>query len=325
MDKREKFLKELTERLLTSDVGFVMKEDDKNRYYTQVLFGKVKLIYAEYEFYSCPKQLQLAAIVTEGKVYIMSEYDLAPSFNGISLPENVISFYEYSRKLNEKIFNEVIKKLYMELPSVPLDYEKEKDCEERARCCLINGEKVNNRDDDVLRKIYHPFKFPDIFMGLSGYMNLEEEAEKRFRSKEERYLEIKSFNNKLREIIENNPDKVTEKWERELAKALTDTMAKKVNVEFRYHGKTASEKMTPQSILNILCRQDYFSDYNFVTSRNGDNLVRTLGAGRYKSDKNETLTCKHIEKITYGRKILYKRGVNNGKEKGAGNAQCWAD
>lgn len=309
MDKveKEKYLKELIERLLTSDVGFVMKEDDKNRYYTQVLFGKVKLIYAEYEFYSCPKQLQLAAIVTEGKVYIMSEYDLAPSFNGISLPENVISFYEYSRKLNEKIFNEVIKKLYMELPIVPLDYEKEKDCEERARCCLINGEKVNNRDDDVLRKMYRPFKFPDIFMALSGYVNLEEEAKKRFCSKEESYLEIKSFNNKLREIIENNPDKVTEKWERELAKALTDTMAKKVNVEFRYHGKTASEKMTPQSILNILCRQDYFSDYNFVTSRNGDNIIKTLEAGRYKSDKSEVLTCEHINKITYGKKVLYQK------------------
>ena len=307
MSKREELLEELVEKFLLSDEGFTVKDDDRETYYAQVPVGKIKTIYAGQGFYGCPNQIKLAAIVADGKVYIVSEYNLISSFNGISLPENAVIFDEFSKELNEKIFNEVVKKMYSELPIIPLDCQKERSCEESARSYLIFGRNLDEQEDAALQRIYHTFKFSDIFTALCEGTSLEEEAKKKFHSKEEEYLKMKSFNSKLREIVEHDPDQVTEKWERELAKALTDTTAKRVNVEFLYHGKTASEKMIPARVLNTLFQKYHFSDYDFVTSRNGDNLVKNLGAGRYGGNKNGTLTCEHINKITYGKKVLYQK------------------
>ena len=121
MSKREELLEELVEKFLLSDEGFTVKDDEREAYYAQVPVGKIKTIYAGQGFYGCPNQIKLAAIVADGKVYIVSEYNLISSFNGISLPENAVIFDEFSKELNEKIFNEVVKKMYSELPIIPLD------------------------------------------------------------------------------------------------------------------------------------------------------------------------------------------------------------
>lgn len=41
--------------------------------------------------------------------------------------------------------------------------------------------------------------------------------------------------------------------------------------------------------------------------KSGEKIIKDLGAGKWKGDKEEVLTCKHINKITYGKKVLYEK------------------
>ena len=40
--------------------------------------------------------------------------------------------------------------------------------------------------------------------------------------------------------------------------------------------------------------------------KSGEKIIQELGAGRWKTDSREVLTCKYINKITYGKKVLYQ-------------------
>lgn len=306
-DKREKFLKELIERLLTSDVGFTVNCNGETKYFAQIPVGKVKMVYSNPFSSAFTSELKRFAIIEKSKIYLMSKYDLPFYADDIALPENVVFFNEYFADFAEEIFNDTVKKMYSKLPVIPLEPEDYESRKEMARRCLIFGTQLDEREEESVRSIYPSLKNLDIINALCEGVDLKEKAKEEFESRKENFLKIKSYNAKLKELIEVTPDLISEKWERELAKSLANITAKKVTVEFFYHGKTASHKMSPGIILGNLCRQDYFSNCDFTTSRNGDNIIKTLGAGKYRGDKNEVLTCKHIEKITYGRKVLYKK------------------
>lgn len=55
----------------------------------------------------------------------------------------------------------------------------------------------------------------------------------------------------------------------------------------------------------MLSQNDYFSSFDFTTMKSGEKIISELGAGTWRTDS--PLTCKHIVKITYGKKVLYQK------------------
>ena len=115
-----------------------------------------------------------------------------------------------------------------------------------------------------------------------------------------------------KELIEKYIEEksVVEDWEIELARSINNLKANYVNIEFNFNGNIGTEKINPKKIIRILIDNDYFSDYNFATSKSGDKLLKTLGVSNTYNKRETWLTCKHITKITYGRKTLYERKQN---------------
>ena len=95
-------------------------------------------------------------------------------------------------------------------------------------------------------------------------------------------------------------------YEVEIANGLNSIDAKSVTVEFEVNGKTASGKMDPDKIVYILCHSDDIDDYNFITCRQGKEVMKALDIKTYGADARR-LYPSDITKITYGRKVLYKR------------------
>ena len=107
--------------------------------------------------------------------------------------------------------------------------------------------------------------------------------------------------------MENNS--VAEDYEMEIAEGIRSVDAKVVTVEFELNGKKESAKMNPDTIIRYMQSNNYFSGYNFVITKRGDELIEKLDAATWRGNSNgkELLTCKHITKITYGKKELYVR------------------
>ena len=103
---------------------------------------------------------------------------------------------------------------------------------------------------------------------------------------------------------------VIEDWEIELARSINNLKANYVNVEFNFNGNVGSEKIDPKYIIRTLINNDYFAGCYFATSKGGDKLLKNLGAANIYNKRDTWLTCKHITKITYGRKTLYERKQN---------------
>ena len=107
------------------------------------------------------------------------------------------------------------------------------------------------------------------------------------------------------ENLMNDPNTV-KPFEMEIAKALRSVDAKTLKVEFEMNGKTAIGKIEPYYLMRRLINDDYFLGHNFYTSKEGDAILSKLGATSRAFETNH-LTCKHITRITYGKKELYIR------------------
>ena len=52
-----------------------------------------------------------------------------------------------------------------------------------------------------------------------------------------------------------------------------------------------------------------FWDFDFCVTMRGDDVIKTLeiATNRWNDDGRPLLTCEHITKITYGKKVLYEK------------------
>ena len=77
-----------------------------------------------------------------------------------------------------------------------------------------------------------------------------------------------------------------------------------LTVEFELNGKKATGKIPIHRLQRNLIACDYFSNYDFDTTKNGKQIFEVLNATDSKWDKSgkETISCKSISKITYGRR-----------------------
>lgn len=299
----DEFVKEVT----THDNSFLLGNEQKHYLFTQAKIGDVRLVYGAYvygeEFVldAIGKELELKAVVCAGSVYIIDQYffDLWPSkFDVKDLPGQVKLFYDAVRKVNtytgETLFTKFYEKL--EVKDVPA---KSVEQEARNRLLSLNPELPKVTHNNTL------FDENDVIKLMSGSLDVDAEANRIFEKKKEDWIVYKSENAKIAELVENKT--VAEPWEIEIVEGLRYVPdAKSVNVTFELDGKTAEEKVDTKTLMQMLCKKDYFSSYNFCNQKRGDRLLKELGAD-YPRRLNSKLTCENITKITYGKKILFER------------------
>lgn len=63
-----------------------------------------------------------------------------------------------------------------------------------------------------------------------------------------------------------------------------------------------------ETLIQKLKRKDDFDHWSFLTQDKGDRVIATLGVPKWgDKDGKELLQCKHISKITYGKKVVFQR------------------
>ena len=119
------------------------------------------------------------------------------------------------------------------------------------------------------------------------------------------------FNNKImREVIKHiidNKEKYFTENELNLIKVikqLKEINCKNVVAEFEFDEKKDSAKISLDKIEQVLIRDDYFSKWLFITSKEGERIHKRLGLNY--SNENQ-FKCDKITRIIYRSKNVYIR------------------
>lgn len=293
--------------------SFVIKiqrdeENKKTYHFMQSKNGNARFVYGDYsyldeDFYMSVKyKPELCAIVSDNIVYVTNPFFF--DIYGKNYPAGVKDYSEYVRSL-EKSVEEILFAEYwdgIEICEVDIT-NASKATKQKARNIVF--------DEDVIASLEKykyvkkcPFTDIDYAKVLCGNFIVREEVFSRFDNMKNDFISCKIEFQMLSELINNRV--VAEDWELSIANGLNSVDAQTVNVEFEFHGKYGAEKIEPYQLRRILCDRDYFSDFNFCNTKRAGKMIEELGAKTRKYN-GEVLTCKHITKITYGKKTLYER------------------
>lgn len=312
-----RLIDEFVERALNYNGSFDInikerkQKDITNYHFLQSNVGKARYIYGmrswnDEKFYSkVDLKPELVAIVSEGIVYIVDEIFLQVyrwcNQEEALLPENTKRFDEVVKETNEYVSNIIFVGFYNTLDIEEITDENTiAECRKRARDYLFSKEPTVLFEDEKLDEI---FNMRDIANALCGFMDIETEAKDRLEKRKSEWISKKSTNEKIRKLMQD--DETAFDWEIAIAEGLRSVDVKTVVVEFELNGKRASGKINPDTIIRALKTNDNFSGYDFEVAKHGDKLLEDLGAGDHWSEN--ALRCKHIVKITYGKKELYVR------------------
>lgn len=311
-----RLIDEFAKRVLNENSSFTIhtKKDNADGvityHFLQSAVGKGKYVYGDYDYWDdkCYSKLdlkpELVAIISDGVVCIVNEfffdvYHLIRE-KETSLPGNVVSFNLTVDEKNEYLKNVAFPKFYDSLETVELNDKDFADCEKKARETILSKNPVVKYE--AFDNLFSERTIAEMLCGLT---KMEDEIKKHLEEEREKWIHIKSFNEKVEELIEAKAG--VENWEIAIAEGLRSVEAKTVTVEFELNDKKASAKMDPDVIRRCMLNNDYFSGYEFATTKRGDELIDYLGANKWLSRGKDVLTCKHISKITYGKKELYVR------------------
>lgn len=309
-------LEQFKDKVLNTVGSFRLEEKEYyNRYYSFIKCtnGNTLYIYGTSKYYnddfSDPSiKYELIAILDKSShiIYIVDEYLFNKSFSKkLDYPEGCVSFDDYINEINKYIDDVLFKSFYDDI-EVDINSITDEDFIERrkreARDIILRGKEV------TYPKFNKSFTNIDIAKMICGYINIEDEANKRFEEDRSIYTNIKSGKELIKKFIKEKS--VVKDWEIELSNSINNLEANFVTAEFNFNGNVGSGKVEPKTIIRTLIDNDYFSSFNFATAKGGEKLLKELGVANNYYDKETQLTCKHITKITYGRKVLYERKQN---------------
>lgn len=307
----KRLINKFAEKILNTTKSFMIETKEYNmtgyNFFMQCNVGEARYVYKEHshkENFHTDLSLtpELVAIISDGKIYIVDEYGLGVWGEDTELPENTFRITDIIVKKNEYVESVIFADFYKSLEENPItDEDLLEKCTDEARRILFAKEPIVNET------IKPMFSEQDIADSLCGVINLEAEAVKRLVADQENWIYKKSYNKKVKELMENHS--VAEDYEMEIAEGIRSVDAKTVTVEFELNGKKESGKMNPDTIIRHMQNNDYFSGYDFEIAKRGDELIKKLDAAALilNSNGKEVLTCNHITKITYGKKELYVR------------------
>lgn len=316
----KRLIDEFKEMVLSSDENSFILDDGNGAKIlcVKVSVGKAIFVYVcrEYMGIQSDKKLvtdisekmKLVAVVKSGIIYLTDRFTLCCYGNSEVLPDNVIDLGEYMKEVNLHTKYYVIEKYYDKLQTTTLSEDDVERCKVEARNILTSGKDLDEYIDARIDKNIKKFKMQDFVDSLCGVIDLESEARKNFEENSDMWIELKASLKMIQRIVVENPEEVFDPEDLKIIDSLNEIEARNVQVEFSFNGKTAKGKVDPKSILRMIEANDYFSNFNFDTMAHGKKIINDLGAARYRGEKEkEVLTCKHISKITYGRKVLYQK------------------
>lgn len=305
----DKFITEALENTGSFDIAWTKDgcKDVTYYHFMQDRVGRARYIYGSYSwndsvfFAEIKNKPVLAAIVAEGKVYIVDDYMFSTyiyRYQNAVLPENAILFDKYVGEVTEYANKEVLEEYLETLETTYVPEKLETDVEETARRVLFTGKSPE-------RKWIKPLNMNDVARFLCGYivLGLKEEIIRRLEQDRAYWVAEKTLATQIERLIQE-PSLIAEPWEMEMAKGLREVPdAKSVNVEFVMNGSKANGKMEPSTLMRILVKGDggKIDDYDFINCSEGKGLYYLFGANYYKNP----LTCKHITKISYGKRLLF--------------------
>ena len=314
-----------------SDDNFEMRVDDHKIVFVQLKVGTGKYIYSMSTYCSensenqnmkevgINNELSLFAIVTEDKaVYLFEIYPLSYWIEAKDLPDQVAYFNKYKDSVKYDEAAKIFERLYSEIEIGESEKQSEivkceDECREIARNTLLNGNSY-----DVWLFAYLKDCFDRVAtLQAQNYANflcgLESVITHITRDVCNNFSYCKSAKiiaNRVKEIMEKEINLVVEDWEIEMVDALNviKGVAKIVNVTFQYDEKEYTEKVALENLFRILKQKDNFDCWDFPTRDKGEQLLATLGAPKWiNKDGKELLQCKHISKITYGKRVVFQR------------------
>lgn len=298
---------EFVEKALSDEPQFTINKNNMNMFFTQISIGNAKCIWGDYEYHyekfitELNRKLIPYAIVSNGNVYIIekNKFGLYESKNTV-YPKNAYNLDQKREELNHKIYGELFPSYYDSLPTRELTENELKKANENVRDVILSHNGTTEKP--MIKQLINNQVAANILYGL---IDFDEYVTLSFEERREEYITIKSMNSTIDSLIQEHAN--VENWEIQLNSTLRGIEAKTVTVEFEYNDKIIADKIDKVKLLRILNNNSTFSSYDFSTEKNGKKVLQYLGAGRWKNEDNEELTCKHIKKITYGKNIIYKK------------------
>lgn len=252
---------------------------------------------------------KFAAFATrDGKVCIYDRYALQLPY-GMELdplPDGICWFEKEMGNLREFIMDRYLPEYIEGLPVKEERYADEasqKEIREGARELLLMGRKPE------WKAMLEKAEFEDMtgeqqaFDHLCGYRDIKDAVKECLDSKREYLIDFKT----KKFLVENlEPDLATEPWERELAQTIRNAGAKQVTVTFMVGSRAERIKIECRRLLRRLKDGDSFCEWDFPTQTAGKGLFSSLGISNSYRSANR-LTCGHIVKAEYRKKVLFER------------------
>lgn len=316
----KRLIEEFKEMVLSSEENsFMLDESNSVKILcAKVPVGKAMFVYACREYMrrrsdktlvtDISEQMKLIAVVKSGIIYLTDKFTLCCYGKDEVLPDDVIDLGEYMKEVNLHTKYYIIEKYYAKLPYITLSEDDIERCKVEAKNILTSGKDLDEYIDARIDANIKKFEKQDFVDFLCGVIDLEGEVRKDFEERRNMWMNLKASIKMIQRIVTENPEEVFDLEELKIIDSLNGIEAKNVQVEFSFNGKKAKGKVDPKNILRMIESNDYFSYFNFDAMANGKKIINDLDAARYRGEKEkEVLTCKHISKITYGRKVLYQK------------------
>lgn len=307
---------EFVELALNSEESFFLRLDvpvfGLEQYCFPITCGKGKYIYGlkiqEGHSFGSNTNAKPMALVADGEVYLISWV-----FNGVKVP-NACQMTTKARQLNKEV-DRLTLELFRDLSASPLPESEERRAQEYARNILLKKDTSLKILENELAEPFLKVDSAKTADYLCGFCTLEKDVVDSFQENIRGYANAKAVLERVKELLSSPYPDIVGEYEVELAEAinaLEDMDAKFVTVEFSYHGRTGSAKIGTKNLKKILVGGDWFSDYQFQTIRQGEELFSILGVNPY-GEEADPLRCWHISKITYGRRTLYEQKRHQGE------------
>lgn len=297
---------EFVKHIKNGENSFIITEENKTGrklLCTCATIGKAQFVFTNYTYGDITEieEMELCAIISDGQIYIVNGYNLDFWRHTEALPEGVVMFTDAVWDYNLKA-DSFLQDFYDSLPVAEISESYINHCKEDARTFILNGNGQPALKNEGISKLYDG----DIKRLLTGVIDFKDLVLMKFENAKEYWINEKT-NRIACETAMKDPD-IVKPYELEIAVAINGIKAKAVKVEFEMNGETATGKIEPFQLMRILIRDDGFFGYNFCTAKEGDGIIKKLGASTWRGDGDDkTLTCKHITKIMYGKKELYVR------------------
>ena len=266
------------------------------------------------EHFGLPRHsYRIAAIVSGGKIYIvdwvvfgiiLSDRKLA-----IESMKDVVDFDEFNERLNETLYNIILPKYYdvLSIDTPVTEYyernEQEVKTEARKRLFHISTETLESfgkrwidkiSTNQAARMLYNESDVGKIYL-------------ENFEKQKDSIANFKLNQIAVQALIDSGV--AAEDWEIAIADALAETAAKSVMVEFSANGKTGTARMESEKLLYIMAYRGYFDEYSFSSTKEGNNLLRSLDIPKF-GDLEERLCLCNIQSIYFRGIKIYERKDN---------------